>query len=83
MTSAPLFKWRQNRAAGLLLHPTSLPGSTGIGTFGSEAIHFVDFLADAGMIVPYKMKGTRLSPMDRDGLSVEFGHCESDLGRSR
>jgi 4-alpha-glucanotransferase len=41
--------WLQHRAAGVLLHPTSLPGSTGIGTFGREARHFVDFLAEAGM----------------------------------
>jgi 4-alpha-glucanotransferase len=46
---APLFQWLQHRSAGLLLHPTSLPGSTGIGTFGQEARHFVDFLSEAGM----------------------------------
>jgi 4-alpha-glucanotransferase len=45
----PLFQWLQHRAAGVLLHPTSLPGSTGIGTFGREARHFVDFLAETGM----------------------------------
>ena len=45
----PLFQWLQHRAAGVLLHPSSLPGSTGIGTFGREAGHFVDFLAEAGM----------------------------------
>ena len=46
---APLFQWLQHRSAGVLLHPTSLPGSTGIGTIGREARHFVDFLAEAGM----------------------------------
>jgi 4-alpha-glucanotransferase len=46
---APLFQWLQQRSAGLLLHPTSLPGSTGIGTFGREARHFIDFLSEAGM----------------------------------
>jgi 4-alpha-glucanotransferase len=46
---APLFQWLQHRSAGLLLHPTSLPGSTGIGTFGREARHFIDFLSEAGM----------------------------------
>lgn len=35
------------RASGLLLHPTSLPGSWGIGTLGREARAFVDFLAGA------------------------------------
>jgi 4-alpha-glucanotransferase len=46
---APLFNWLQQRAAGLLLHPTSLPGSTGIGTLGREARLLVDFLKDAGL----------------------------------
>jgi 4-alpha-glucanotransferase len=47
--STPLFNWLKDRAAGVLLHPTSLPGSTGIGTFGREAKHFIDFLVDAGL----------------------------------
>ena len=33
------------RASGILLHPTSLPGSFGIGDLGDEAYAFVDFLA--------------------------------------
>lgn len=37
-----------NRASGLLLHPTSLPGRYGIGDIGKEARWFVDFLAEAG-----------------------------------
>jgi 4-alpha-glucanotransferase len=45
----PLFQWLNSRGAGVLLHPTSLPGSTGIGTLGREARRFIDFLADAGM----------------------------------
>jgi len=36
------------RSSGILLHPTSLPGPEGIGTFGPEACRFVDFLARAG-----------------------------------
>ena len=36
------------RAAGLLLHPTSLPGTCGIGDLGPEAHHFAEFLASAG-----------------------------------
>lgn len=35
------------RAAGILLHPTSLPSSDGIGDFGPAAYGFVDFLASA------------------------------------
>jgi hypothetical protein len=39
------------RLPGVLLHPTSLPGSYGIGTIGSEAFRFVDWLVSAGMQV--------------------------------
>lgn len=35
------------RAAGILLHPTSLPSRGGIGDFGPAAYHFVDFLTSA------------------------------------
>jgi 4-alpha-glucanotransferase len=35
------------RAAGVLLHPTSLPARGGIGDFGPAAYRFVDFLASA------------------------------------
>jgi 4-alpha-glucanotransferase len=34
------------RASGILLHPTSLPSSFGIGDLGIEAYKFVDFLAE-------------------------------------
>ena len=37
------------RAAGILLHPTSLPSPGGIGDFGPDAFRFVTWLADAGM----------------------------------
>jgi 4-alpha-glucanotransferase len=36
------------RAAGVLLHITSLPGPHGIGDFGPAAYHFVDWLQLAG-----------------------------------
>ena len=45
----PLYNWLTSRGAGVLLHPTSLPGDTGIGTLGRWARRFVDFLADTGM----------------------------------
>src|SRR5579859_6227128 len=35
------------RAAGILLHPTSLPSRGGVGDFGPAAYRFVDFLAEA------------------------------------
>jgi 4-alpha-glucanotransferase len=36
------------RSSGILLHPTSLPGSFGIGDLGPEAHRFADFLHAAG-----------------------------------
>jgi 4-alpha-glucanotransferase len=39
---------RLPRAAGVLLHPTSLPGRHGIGDLGAEAHAFVNFLAETG-----------------------------------
>ncbi|MBT8387436.1 MAG: 4-alpha-glucanotransferase, partial [Ignavibacteria bacterium] len=36
------------RSAGILLHPTSLPGKYGIGDLGNEAYSFIDFLVEAG-----------------------------------
>ena len=35
------------RSSGILLHPTSLPETPGIGTIGKQAYKFVDWLASA------------------------------------
>ena len=45
--AAPLFP-PEYRAAGLLLHVTSLPSAYGIGDLGSAAFSWVDHLHDAG-----------------------------------
>jgi len=37
------------RRAGILLHPTSLPGGAGNGDLGPDAYRFVDFLAECGI----------------------------------
>lgn len=39
---------RFERSAGILLHPSSLPGRFGIGDLGNEAFNFVNFLEEAG-----------------------------------
>jgi 4-alpha-glucanotransferase len=39
---------RFERASGVLLHPTSLPGPHGSGDLGREARHFVDWLVAGG-----------------------------------
>eukprot|EP00877_Chromochloris_zofingiensis_P009818 jgi/Chrzof1/508/Cz01g18120.t1 len=41
--------WNKGRRAGIILHPTSLPGPYGIGELGSEALAFIDWLHTAGM----------------------------------
>jgi 4-alpha-glucanotransferase len=54
------------RSAGLLLHPTSLPGPHGIGDLGPEAHGFLDFLAGAGVtlwqVLPLSPTGYGDSP---------------------
>ena len=35
--------------AGVILHPTSLPGPYGIGEIGKEAFKFIDWVASTGM----------------------------------
>ncbi|HWN37544.1 MAG TPA: 4-alpha-glucanotransferase [Gammaproteobacteria bacterium] len=39
------------RRAGVLLHPTSLPGPYARGTFGADARRFVDWLAEGGFSI--------------------------------
>ncbi len=40
-----------NRESGILLHPTSLPSSYGVGDFGTEAYKFIDFLHRSGQSI--------------------------------
>jgi 4-alpha-glucanotransferase len=54
------------RRSGILLHPTSLPGTAGIGSLGEEAFLFADFLHSAGQtlwqILPLGPPGCGNSP---------------------
>jgi len=43
------FCMQMKRAAGILFHPTSLPGKYGIGEMGSNAYGFIDWLHASGM----------------------------------
>ena len=38
----------KQRASGVLLHPSSLPGDYGIGDFGSDCTRFIEWLFEAG-----------------------------------
>ena len=54
------------RTAGVLLHPTSLPGGYGIGDFGDELIAFLDWIKSAGLsiwqVLPLNPPGYGNSP---------------------
>ena len=55
-----------HRAAGVLLHPTSLPGPHGVGDLGAGAHRFIDWLAEAAVslwqILPLVPPGPGESP---------------------
>lgn len=57
---------RQDRFAGVLLHPSSLPGRHGIGDIGNSAYKFIDFLSDSAQslwqILPLGVTGYGNSP---------------------
>ena len=58
------------RSAGVLLHPTSLPGPHGIGDLGPEAYHFVDWLVSAGQSIWQVLPTTPIGPGDSPYQSV-------------
>ena len=67
-----------HRRAGILLHPTSLPGEFAAGDIGVEAFHFIDFLAASGLSVWQMLP---LGPTHLDGspyqcLSVHANNPE-------
>ncbi len=47
--SVPLFNWLSARGAGVLLHPTCLPGVQGVGVLDGAVESFLDLLEAAGM----------------------------------
>ncbi|CAI8279451.1 MAG: 4-alpha-glucanotransferase [Opitutia bacterium UBA7350] len=51
MPKTPFYQWLHHRAAGVLLHPSSLPAPTGIGNFGKGAYQFIDALSENGFRV--------------------------------
>lgn len=56
----------ERRVAGVLLHPTSLPGRYGIGDLGDELFAFLDWAASAGLrlwqVLPLNPPGYGNSP---------------------
>src|SRR3954468_17169260 len=66
MTQTSVTKPQANRIAGILLHPTSLPGRFGIGDFGDELLAFLDWAQSAGVrmwqVLPLNAPGYGNSP---------------------
>ncbi|MDF1500580.1 MAG: 4-alpha-glucanotransferase [Anaerolineales bacterium] len=64
------------RAGGILLHPTSLPGSPWIGDLGDAAMHWIEWMETTGcslwQILPLVPTGFANSPYD--GLSAFAGN---------
>ena len=58
------------RAAGVLLHITSLPGPHGVGDFGPDAYNFVHWLAGAGQRLWQWLPTTPIGPGDSPYQSV-------------
>ena len=58
------------RSAGILLHITSLPGPHGIGDFGPDARHFVDWLVSAGQKIWQLLPTTPIGPANSPYQSV-------------
>jgi 4-alpha-glucanotransferase len=58
------------RASGVLLHITSLPGPHGVGDFGPGAYHFIDWLASAGQSLWQVLPMTPIGPGDSPYQSV-------------
>lgn len=62
------------RRAGLLLHPTSLPGGHGCGDLGPSAYAFADFMSAAGQgfwqMLPVCPPGAANSPYDSPSASA-------------
>lgn len=69
----PLCPWLEHRAAGVLLHPTSLPSPFGIGALDDAAKAFVSFLAQAGM------KYWQLCPLGPTGYGDSPYQCFSSF----
>ena len=61
----------KERASGILLHPTSLPGPYGIGSLGKAAFDFVDFLSKA------RQKYWQILPLGPTGYADSPYQCFS------
>jgi len=68
-----LFNWLDHRAAGVLVHPTSLPSPYGVGAFDESADALLQTLADA------KVKYWQLCPLGPTGFGDSPYQCFSSF----
>mmetsp|Transcript_7732 Transcript_7732/g.15546 ORF Transcript_7732/g.15546 Transcript_7732/m.15546 type:complete len:588 (-) Transcript_7732:630-2393(-) len=69
----------KQRRAGVVLHPTSLPGKYGTGEIGNEALKFIDWLVDAGMQVWQVLPLVPPDPLYWSPYSGEDALCGNTL----
>lgn len=76
------FKSAPRRRAGVLLHPTSLPGPYGIGDFGPQAFAFINWLHSTGctlwQVLPLVPPG-RKSGEDGSPYAGQDANCGNTL----
>lgn len=70
---SPLFNWLDHRAAGVLLHPTSLPSPYGVGAFDEAAVAFLEALSAA------KIRYWQLCPLGPTGYGDSPYQCFSSF----
>jgi 4-alpha-glucanotransferase len=73
MSASEMFHVKTPRKAGILLHPTSLPGPFGIGDLGPQAYRWADFLSDAGQTL------WQVLPLNPTGYGDSPYQCLSDF----
>ncbi len=68
----------EHRRAGVLLHPSSLPGTAYCGTLGADARHFVNLVCAAGLqiwqVLP--LGPTHADNCPYQAVSVHAGNCD-------
>ncbi len=69
----PLFNWLDHRAAGVLVHPTSLPGAFGVGGFDEAPNALFEFMAEA------KIKYWQVCPLGPTGYGDSPYQCFSSF----
>ncbi|MGI6395395.1 MAG: 4-alpha-glucanotransferase [bacterium] len=66
---------KSSRKAGLILHPTALPGKWGIGDLGENIFKFIDMMAEAGISIWQILP---LTPTGSDGCP--YNSCSAFAG---